>query len=132
MGESRFILENAVELVNPPDRLLLSIFSCLSWPPIWCPENADVVQPQGARCAGMAHAISSFVQRRTPQAGRSCVFQVYGGDEEQVRTDVTICPWWRFPVILGQWLIQHRVATHVPDLATLSGNLKTAFSSSPA
>ena len=71
----RINLENAVKLVNPPDRLLLSIFSCLSWPPIWCPENADVVQLQGVRCAGMAHAISSFVQRRTPQAGRCCVFQ---------------------------------------------------------
>ena len=56
-------LKNAVELVNPPNPLLLSIFSCFSWPPIWCPENADVVQLQGARCAGMAHAISSFVQR---------------------------------------------------------------------
>ena len=32
-------LENEVELVNPPNRLLLSIFSCLSWPPIWCHEN---------------------------------------------------------------------------------------------
>ena len=26
----------------------------------------------------MAHAIISFVQRRTPKAGRSCVFQEYG------------------------------------------------------
>ena len=43
------ILENAVELVNPPDRLLLSIFSCLSWLPIWCPEIAAVAQLQGAR-----------------------------------------------------------------------------------
>ena len=58
-----FNLKNVVELENPPDRLLLSIFSCLFWPPIWCPENADVVQLQGARCAGMAHAILSFVQR---------------------------------------------------------------------
>ena len=74
-GAEGINLKNAAELVNPPERLLLSNFSCLSWPPIWCPENADVVQLQGAQCAGMAHAISSFVQRRTPQAGRSCVFQ---------------------------------------------------------
>ena len=58
-----FHLKNAVALVNPPDRLLLSNCSCFSWPPIWCSENADVVQLQGARCAGMAHAILSFVQR---------------------------------------------------------------------
>ena len=35
----RINLENAVELVSPPDPLLMSNFSCLSWPPIWCPEN---------------------------------------------------------------------------------------------
>ena len=58
-------LKNAVELVNPPDRLLLSIFRCLSWPPIWCHENRSCAQLQGARCDGMAHAISSFVQRRS-------------------------------------------------------------------
>ena len=63
MAIADFNLKNAVELVDSPDRLLLSIFSCLSWPPIWIPENADVVQLQGARCDGMAHAISSFVQR---------------------------------------------------------------------
>ena len=69
-----FNLENAVELVNPPDRLLLSNFSCLSWPPIWCSENADVVQLQGAlvRRNGTRH----FKLRATPQMGRSCVFQV--------------------------------------------------------
>ena len=57
------ILKKAVELVNPPNRLLSSNFSCFSWSPTWCPENADVVQLQCARCDGMAHAISSLVQR---------------------------------------------------------------------
>ena len=33
------ILKNAVDLVSPLDRLLLSNFSCLSWPLIWYPEN---------------------------------------------------------------------------------------------
>ena len=31
-------------------------------------KTAAVVQLQGGRCDGMAHAISSFVQRRTPKA----------------------------------------------------------------
>lgn len=57
---------------------------------------------------------------------------VYGGDDEQRRTDATVCPWWRFPVILGQWLVEHRATTHVTDLTGLSARLQSTFSSSPA
>ena len=39
-------------------------------------KTAAVAQLQGTRCDGMAHAISSLVQRRTPQADRRYGFQV--------------------------------------------------------
>ena len=66
-----------------------------------------------------------------PALGVDARVVVYGGDEEQRRTEVTVCPWWRFPVILGQWLFEHRAATHIPDLAALSSRLQNAFSASP-
>ena len=74
-GDVTIILENAVELVNPPERLLLSNLSSLSWPPIWHSENADVVQLQGAlvRWNGSRH----FERLATPQMGRSCDFHGY-------------------------------------------------------
>ena len=42
-------------------------------------KTATVAQLQGARCDGMAHAMSTFVQRHRPQAGRRSVFQVNSG-----------------------------------------------------
>lgn len=76
-------------------------------------------------CSGLSAAAG------IPSLGVDGRVVVYGGDEEQRRTDVTICPWWRFPVILGQWLVEHRAATHVPDLKDLSARLQSSFSSSP-
>ena len=67
-------LENAVQLVNPPDRLLLSVFSCFSWPPIWCPEKRRC--GPDARRTMRWNGSRHFEPRATPQMGRSCVFQV--------------------------------------------------------
>ena len=70
----RFNLENAVELLNPPNRLLLSIFSCLSRPPIWCTENRSCgpAARRTMRWNGSRH----FELRATPQMGCRCGFQV--------------------------------------------------------
>ena len=61
-----FNLENAVELVNPPDRMLLSIFSCLCWPPIWCSENRSC--GPGARRTMRWNGSRHFELRATPHA----------------------------------------------------------------
>lgn len=45
----------------------------------------------------------------------SCLV-VHGGDEEQCRTEATICPWWKFPVHLAKWLTDHQAAPQAPDL----------------
>jgi predicted AAA+ superfamily ATPase len=42
---------------------------------------------------------------------------VYGGDEEQQRTDALVCPWWLFPVRLAAWLENHDAAPYPVDLA---------------
>ena len=67
-------LDNAVELVNPPDYLLLSIFSCLSWPPIWCSENRSC--GPAARRTVRRNGSRHFEHRATPQMGCRCGFQV--------------------------------------------------------
>ena len=43
-------------------------------------KTAAVAQLQGARCDGMAHAISSFVQRRTPHAAGGSQMRFSGLD----------------------------------------------------
>ena len=59
-----FNLKNAVEFVNPPNLLSFSIITVFPGHPFGALKTAAVAQLQGARCDGMAHAISSFVQRR--------------------------------------------------------------------
>ena len=51
---------------------------------------------------------------------------VYGGDDEQPRSDLTVCPWWRFPVHLARWLLAHQAAANVPDPQSLDRLLTEA------
>lgn len=51
---------------------------------------------------------------------------VFGGDDEQMRSDLTVCPWWRFPVHLARWLMAHQAAANVPDPQSLDRLLHEA------
>jgi predicted AAA+ superfamily ATPase len=51
---------------------------------------------------------------------------VYGGDQEQVGSEVTVCPWWAFPAHLARWLIAHRAAPGAPDPDALRERLRAA------
>lgn len=53
----------------------------------------------------------------------SCLV-VHGGDEEQCRTEATICPWWKFPVHLAKWLTDHQAAPQAPDLNIVQSALE--------
>ena len=58
-----FILENAVELVNPPDRLLYRILAVFPGRPFGALKTQMWSSCKAHLSAGMAHAILSFVQR---------------------------------------------------------------------
>jgi uncharacterized protein len=53
-------------------------------------------------------------------------FIVYGGDNEQLRSDSTVSPWWLFPVHLARWLTAHNAAPYAPDITLLSHRLHAA------
>ena len=70
-----------VRTVRPPsvhdgEYLFCGILAFFHGYPFGALKISAVAQLQDARCDGMAHAIVSFVQRCTPQAGRRCGFQI--------------------------------------------------------
>jgi uncharacterized protein len=64
--------------------------------------------------------------RKIPQARVDRSLVVYGGDEEQVRSNVVVTPWWRLPVHVLGWLGQMNALPHPAD-GRLEEQLAAAF-----
>jgi hypothetical protein len=59
-----------------------------------------------------------------PEAAVDARMVVYGGKEEQRRTQSHVCPWWLFPVRLSSWLAEHHALTTASDLVALETRLR--------
>ena len=59
-----------------------------------------------------------------PEAGVDARMIVYGGNDEQRRTQGHICPWWLFPVRLSTWLAAHDALPIAPDLVAMEARLR--------
>ncbi len=49
---------------------------------------------------------------------------VYGGNDEQHRSQAHVCPWWLFPVRLSEWLVAHDSLRPATDLGGLAERLR--------
>jgi len=59
-----------------------------------------------------------------PELAVEATMIVYGGDDEQRRSQADVCPWWLFPVRLGAWLATHDALSSPVDLTALEARLR--------
>ena len=64
---------------------------------------------------------------RIDQVGVDARMVVYGGDDEQHRSRGHVCPWWRFPQRLCEWLHDHDALPTSLDPAELGERLSASF-----
>jgi len=60
-----------------------------------------------------------------PEAAVDAQRVVYGGNEDQRRTQGHVCPWWLFPVRLSEWLAAHDALPQNCDLPGMEARLRS-------
>lgn len=59
-----------------------------------------------------------------PEAAVDARMVVYGGNDEQRRSQGHVCPWWLFPVRLSAWLAEHDALAAPVDLVEVEARLR--------